>query len=95
VNKLSVDKALEEISAIERLVKPYEYQVYEARKVLDDLADLRDALSKMDKKGIEDAVERISTLEAQAAPYRGYGAVEEALQHAKKLKEELKKFLEG
>ena len=31
---MSVEEALREISIIEDLVKPYEYQVYEARKVL-------------------------------------------------------------
>ena len=91
---MSVNKALEEIS-IENLVRPYKYQVYEAGKVLDELAALRESLSKMDKESIQDAIEKISNLEAQAAPYRGYGPVEEALQHAKILKEELKKLLEG
>jgi len=92
---MSVDKALEEISAIERVIKPYEYQSYEARRALNDLAALRDAIGKMDKKGIESAVKKISRLEAEAAPYRGFGPVEVALQHARRLREELKKLLEG
>ncbi|HIE18446.1 TPA: hypothetical protein EYP75_01835 [Candidatus Bathyarchaeota archaeon] len=92
---MGVNKALEEISSIERLVKPYEYQVYEVRKVLDDLAALRESLSKMDKRGIENAIERISNLESQAEPYRGYEPVEKVLQHTQRLKEELKKLLEG
>jgi len=91
---MSVDKALEEISIIENFIKPYEYQAYEAREALNDLAALRDALSKMDKKGIENAVEKISKIEAKAAPYRGFGPVEEALQHLQRLKEELKGLLE-
>jgi len=92
---MSINKALKEISSIEKLVKPYEYQVYEARKVLDDLAALRDVLCKRDKKSIVEAVKKISNLEAQAAPYRGYEPVEKALQHAQKLREELKKLLEN
>ncbi|RLI06156.1 hypothetical protein DRO22_01840 [Candidatus Bathyarchaeota archaeon] len=92
---MSVEEALREISIIEDLVKPYEYQVYEARKVLDELAALRETLSKMDKKELEDAVKRISNLESQAAPYRGYEPVEEILQHAQRLREELKKLLEA
>jgi len=95
VNRLSVNKALEEISAIERLIRPYEYQAYEAKRALNDLAALRDALSKMDKKKIKSAAEKISTLETEAAPYRGFGPVEEALQHARRLREELEKLLEG
>jgi len=91
---LSVNKALEEISAIERLIQPYEYQAYEVRRVLNDLDALRNALSKMDKEQIKSAVEKISTLETEAAPYRGFGPVEEALQHAQRLREELKKLLE-
>jgi len=91
---LSVNKALEEISAIERLIKPYEYQAYEAGRVLNYLAALRDALGKMDKEGIKSALEKISTIEAEAAPYRGYEPVEEALQHARRLREELQKLLE-
>jgi len=47
---MSLNKALEEISSIERIIKPYKYQVYEAEKALNSLADLREALSKMDKK---------------------------------------------
>ena len=93
MNRLSVNKALEEISAIERLIRPYEYQAYEARKALNDLAALRDALSKMDKESIRSAAEKISTLEAEAAPYRGFGPVEEALRHARRLREELEKLL--
>ena len=91
---MSVNKALEEISAIERLIQPYEYQAYEVRRVLNDLDALRNALSKMDKEQIKSAVEKISTLETEAAPYRGFGPVEEALQHAQRLREELKKLLE-
>jgi len=91
---LSINNALEEISAIERLIKPYEYQAYEAKKVLSDLAALREAITKMDKESIKNAIEKISALEYEAAPYRGFGPVEEALQHARRLKEELKKLLE-
>ncbi len=91
---MSVEKALEEISAIEDFIRPYEYQSYEATRVLNDLAALRNALNKMDKEGIRSAIEKLSTLEAQAAPYRGFGPVDEALKHAQKLKEELKKLLE-
>lgn len=92
---MSVEEALREISIIEDLVKPYEYQVYEARKVLDELAALRETLSKMDKKELEDAVKRISNLEYLAVPYRGYEPVEEILRHAQRLREELKKLLEA
>jgi len=90
---LSVDKALEEISAIERLIKPYEYEAYEARKVLNDLATLREALTTMNKERIKTIAERMSKIEEQAAPYRGFGPVEEALRHAQKLREELSKLL--
>ena len=93
MNKLSVDKALEEISAIERLIEPYRYEAYEAKRILNDLAALRDALGKMDKESIKSFTEKISTIEAEAAPYRGFGPVEEALEHARKLREELKKLL--
>lgn len=92
---MSVNRALEEISAIERIIRPYEYQAYEARKVLDDLAALREALNKLNKEAIRASLEEISKIEAQAAPYRGFGPVEEALQHAQKLREELKKILES
>jgi len=95
VKRLSVNKALEEISAIERLIRPYEYEAYEARNTLNDLASLREALSRMNKESIRSAVERILTLEAYATPYRDFGPVEEALQHARRLREELKKLLKS
>ena len=90
---MRLNKALEEISSIERIIKPYKYQVYEAEKALNSLADLREALSKMDKKTIENAIEKISELESQAEPYRGYEPVERALIHARRLREELRKLL--
>ena len=92
---MSVNKALEEISAIERLIRPYEYQSYEAKRVLNDLAKLREALNKMDKEDIRSALEKISTLETYAEPYRYFGPVEEALRHAQRLREELKRLLES
>jgi len=95
VKKLSVNRALEEISAIERLIRPYEYEAYEARRALNDLAALREALSRMDKESIRRAAEKILTLEAEAAPYRSFSFVEEALKHARRLREELKKLLES
>jgi chaperonin cofactor prefoldin len=91
---LSVNKALEEISAIERIVKPYEYQVYEAKRVLNDLAALREHLNEMSQESIRTALEILSKIESQAALYRGYGPVEAALKHGKRLEEELKKILE-
>ena len=91
---MSVNKALEEISVIENIIKPYEYQAYEARRVLNDLNALRDALSRMDKENIRSAVDKILELEAEATPYRSFRPIEEALQHARRLREELKKLLE-
>jgi len=88
----NIDKALKEINEIERLIKPFEYY-YEAKGVLAELADLRNALNKMDKVGIKQAIEKLSRLETIAAPYRGSEPVDEVLQHVQRLKEELKKLL--
>jgi hypothetical protein len=82
----SVDEALQEISAIERLIKPFESYTPDVKRVLDDLATLRSTIEKMDKVGIKQAVERISSLETEVTPYRGIDVVDEALQHAQKLR---------
>mgnify|MGYP005642581631 CR=1 FL=1 len=95
VRNLSVDIALEEISRIESLIKPYEYQVYEARETLRFLSDLRESLNRMDKEKLADALKNLRNIESRAMPYRGFDIVERALQHAKKLEEELKKILES
>jgi len=93
VRCLSVENALREIEAIERLISPYKYSAYEATRVLQTLKDLKEALNKMDKEKIKQIMEDFSSLENAAAPYRGYRFVEEALQHAKKLHEELNKIV--
>ena len=95
MRNLSVDIALEEISRIESLIKPYEYQAYEARETLRFLSDLRESLNRMDKEKLADALKNLRNIESRAMPYRGFDIVERALQHAKKLEEELKKILES
>ena len=72
---MSINNALEEISAIERLIKPYEYQAYEAKKVLSDLAALRKAITKMDKESIKNAIEKMSALEYEARAKRKRGLI--------------------
>jgi len=72
---LSINNALEEISAIERLIKPYEYQAYEAKKMLSDLTALRKAITKMDKESIKNAIEKMSALEYEARALSGRGAL--------------------
>jgi len=47
----------------------------------------------MDKNKIKQIMEEISNIEEIAAPYRGYGFVEESLKHAKKLLSELKNII--
>jgi len=89
----SVDKALQEISTIESLIKPFESYTPEVKRVLDDLAALRSTMEKMDKVGIKQAIENISRLETEVAPYRGIDVVDEALQHARKLKGLLEELL--
>lgn len=90
---MSVNVALREIEAIEGLIGPYEFFSYEAKMVLTTLRKLRDALNNMDKERIKQILNEMSNIEAAAAPYRGYGFVEEALEHARKLSNELKKIL--
>jgi hypothetical protein len=90
---MSVEGAMREIRAIEGLIEPYEYEAYEARRVLTALRDLKEALGKMDKERIKRVINEISGLEGLAAPYRGYGFVEEALLHARNLLNELKKIV--
>jgi len=88
-----VNKALHEIGAIEELIEPYEFFSYDAKKVLKVLKELREALGEMDKNKIKQIMEEISNIEEIAAPYRGYGFVEESLKHAKKLLSELKNII--
>ena len=90
---VGAERALEEINAIETLIKPYRYESYDARRVLDELSALREALSSMDVESIRGFIEKILRLEAQAEYYRGYPVVEEALKHARRLREELKKLV--
>ena len=88
-----MNKALHEIRAIEELIEPYEFFSHDAKKVLKVLKELREALSKMDKNKIKQIMEEISNIEEIAAPYRGYGFVEESLKHAKRLLSELKNIV--
>ncbi|MEM2027121.1 MAG: hypothetical protein QXJ13_06845 [Candidatus Bathyarchaeia archaeon] len=90
---MSVNEAMREIQAIESLIGPYEYFSYEARRVLTALRDLKSALERMDKESIRRMISEISNLDELAAPYRGYGFVEEALMHAKKLLSELRRIV--
>jgi hypothetical protein len=89
---MSVNKALQEIESIEYLIGPYEFLSYDAKRILMSLRDLKDALKNMDKERIRQKINEMSNIEAAAAPYRGYGFVEEALEHARRLSEELKKI---
>jgi hypothetical protein len=82
---VSVDEAMHEIEAIESLISPYAYYSYDAERLLTTLRELRGALNAMDKERIRRVVEGLSDIESVAAPYRGYGFVEEALEHSKRL----------
>lgn len=90
---MSVDEAMREIKAIERLIGPYEHFSYEAKKVLAALRDLKNALESMDEKSIKRIIREMSNIDELAAPYRGYDFVEETLVHAKKLLDELRKIV--
>ena len=90
---MSVDKALQEIEAIEKLIGPYEFFSYDAKRVLNILKELKESLSGIDKNRIKQIMEEMLDIEEAAAPYRGYGFVEEALEHAKKLLDELKNIV--
>jgi len=90
---MSVNRALQEIEAIENLIGPYEFYSYDAKRILVSLRDLKDALKSMDKERIRQKINEMSNIEAVAAPYRGYGFVEEALEHGRRLSEELKKIV--
>ncbi|MBS7637794.1 hypothetical protein KEJ49_02730 [Candidatus Bathyarchaeota archaeon] len=91
---MSVSVAMHEIEAIEGLLSPYVYYSYEAERVLAALRELKDALNKMDKHRIRQVMEGLSNIESMAAPYRGYDFVEEALEHSKRLLDELRKIVE-
>lgn len=91
---MSVSGAMHEIEAIEVLISPYVYYSYDAERVLAALRELKDALNKMDKHRIRQVMEGLSNIESLAAPYRGYGFVEEALEHSKRLLIELRKIVE-
>jgi hypothetical protein len=93
VENLSLNNALREIEAIEGLIGPYEYFSYDAKMFLNALRELREALNVMDKGKIKQIMDGLSRIEETAAPYRGYGFVEEAIQHSKKLLEELKRIV--
>ncbi|MBS7653690.1 hypothetical protein KEJ43_01260 [Candidatus Bathyarchaeota archaeon] len=90
---MSVNNALREIETIEGLIGPYEYFSYDAKMFLNALRELREAINVMDKAKIKHRLGDLSRVEEAAAPYRGYGFVEEAIQHSKKLLEELKKIV--
>lgn len=90
---MSVNDAMREIQAIERLIQPYEYFSYEAKKGLSILRNLKNALERMDKEEIRKIINEMSNIEELAAPYRRYRFVEEALTHVKRLLEELRKIV--
>jgi len=91
---LGVNEALREIDAIENLLGPYEFFSHDAKKFLNVLRELKKVLGEMDKDRIRQIAKEMENIEEAAAPYRGYGFVEEALKHAKKLLSELKNILE-
>jgi hypothetical protein len=92
---VSVDEAMREIKAIENLISPYAYYSYDAERLLAALGELKGALNAMDKERIRRVMEGLSDIESVAAPYRGYGFVEEALEHSKRLLGILRKMVEA
>ena len=82
-----IAKALEDITAIERIIKPYEYEVPEASNCLKDLRAIKELLKNPTRDSIAQALEKLKTIEIQINYYRGYDAAEEALIHINRLKD--------
>ena len=89
VRNLSVDTALEEISRIESLIKPYEYQVYEARETLRFLSDLRESLNRMDREKLADALKNL-----RRALAKDKHSLEELLAELKKIRKQAEELLD-
>jgi len=87
-----VNKALEEIAAVEKILKPYEYQVIEARESLKDLAAIRELVNNPTRQNLVQSVEKLKTVENRVNRYKGYGPAEEALHHIATLKEMAKAY---
>jgi len=81
-----IAKALEYITAIEQIIKPYEYEVPEASHCLKDLRAIKELLKNPTWDNIAQAVEKLKTIETRINYYRGYEAAEEALIYINKLK---------
>lgn len=82
-----LEKALEEITDIERIIKPYEYEVPEASSSLKDLATIKDFLKNPTRDSIAQALEKLKTVENRVNLYRGYEPAEDALHHINRLKD--------
>ena len=80
-------KALEEINAIEQIIKPYEYEVPEASYCLKDLAATKELLKSPTRVNIAQALEKLKAVENRVNYYRGYAPADVALRHINRLKD--------
>jgi len=87
-----IRKALEEITAIEQVIKPYEYYTADVSDSLRDLAAIKELLNNPTKANLAQAMEKLKAVENRIYRYRGYEPAEEALRHINTLKEMAKSY---
>ena len=81
-----VQQIIDEIEAIERIIKPYEFYTTEVSRALNALAKLRERLKDPENVDLSQVLEWIRKSESNVAYYRGYGPAEEAIRHLEEIK---------
>lgn len=85
-----VEKALENIVAIERIVEPYGYYP-DGDAILKDLAAIKELLKNPTRGNLLQALEKLKAVENVINQYGGYEPAEKAIEHINILKEMAKR----
>lgn len=85
-----IEKALENIVAIERIVEPYGYYP-DGDAILKDLAAIKELLKNPTRGNLLQALEKLKAVENIINQYGGYEPSEKAIEHINILKEMAKR----
>jgi len=81
-----IQKVLDEIEIIERIIKPYEFYTMDASRGLRLLATIKENLREPEKIDVDWILEKLKEGESLADQYRGYEPAEESRRHLAQIK---------
>ena len=81
-----VGRILQEVDAIERIIRPYEIYSTEVSTALNDIAKLRERLKNPEKVDLIQVLQWFKEGERRLDYYRGQQLAEEVINHIEKIK---------